>query len=798
MKRFLLISALFLSTVLASGQARSSATFGLDPSDEAALERLHARMDSIRRHRPTVGLVLSGGGAKGAAHIGAIKYLSQYEIPIDLVVGTSVGGLLGGFFALGHSPEYLDTLIHSINWEMALSDRVAREYLPYSAIRYKEKFALSFPFYYSKEDLQNLLDADITASDGRLHLSADEGDAGNMVRNNLLGSLPSGFVYGQNVNHEITSRTVGYADSTDFFEFPIPFACVATDIVSGKAKVWHEGNINLALRSTMSIPGLFAPVRTKGMVLVDGGMRNNFPVDIARDMGADIVIGVDLSDTSLGAAEIRNLADLVWQGIDMFAGDSFERSVNMVDLRIKPDVTGYNMMSFSDEAIDTLMARGWRAAEARDREIAAIRRWIGTDTFRPGGRKPSVDIALDPVVIDSVEVVGVSPREAAYIRSKMFVKDGRIVTRSVLEEDVARIFGKGSYDFVNYELLGETDPYRLRILCRKGPRHRLGVGFRMDSEELVSILLNVGLNTNAMRGSSLDMTMKVGANPYLDLHYTYDLPQMPTLNARAFLRWTDRNNFIFGENRYNISYLQCSQELYLSNMHWSSFDLQGGLRNDFFHVTRLLSNDVVGDYASELRSMDYPSVFVNGRIETLDNGYFPTRGVSVGIRYDLVSRILDRNKGDYPDFFGVLALDGRMPAAIGERFTLIPQGAMRFIFGDEIPVPYANVLGGYMPGRYVDQQIPFAGIGNAAFRRNCIVTARLAARLKVGRNHYFSAIGNYAYDFYNFNQFEYGEGIYGAGLCYAYNTVIGPVRADINWSSLTRRVGVYFSLGFDF
>ena len=794
-KLFLLIQTFLLGVVLVSAQERSSATFGLDPSDEKALEMIHARMDSIRKHRPTVALVLSGGGAKGGAHVGALKYMEKFDLPIDMVVGTSVGGLLGGFYAMGHSVDYLDSLLHAIDWNLALSDRVDRQYLPYSKIRYKEKFILSFPFYYSKADFENLLEGDLSANDGRLHLSADEGDAGKTVSDNLLGSLPSGFVFGQNVNHEITSRTVGYSDSTDFFKFPIPFACVATDIVSGKAKVWHDGSVNMALRSTMSVPGLFAPVRTKGMVLVDGGMRNNFPVDIARDMGADIVIGIDLSDTSLGAGDIHNLADIVWQGIDMFAGDSFQRSVDMVDVHIRPDVTGYNMMSFNSEAIDTLMVRGYEAAKAKDRELSAIRRWVGGETFSRNGR-PSIDISQTPVVIGSVEVLGVSPREADYIRSKMFVQPGRIVTRRVVEEDIARIFGKGTYDFVNYELRGETDPYRLRIVCKKGPMHRLGVAFRMDSEELVSFLMNVGLNTNAMRGSSLDMTMKVGANPYLDLHYAYELPQIPTLNARAFLRWTDRNNFISGTNRYNISYLQCSQEIFLSNMQWSSFDVKGGIRNDFFRVTRLLTNDVIGDYASGLRSMDYPSVFVNGRIETLDDGYFPTRGASVGIRYDLVSRLFDTS--EYPDFFGVLAMDGKMPATVGERFTLIPQGAIRFIFGDEIPVPYANVVGGYMPGRYVDHQIPFIGIDNAAFRRNYIIMARLDARLRLGRNHYLNATGNYAYDFYTFNQFEYGEGFYGMGLGYAYNTIVGPIRGGIHWSSLTHRVGVYFSLGLDF
>ncbi len=797
MKRLLLLLALLVPAVL-SAQDEKSSGFGLDPSDADAVQEMKARMAEIKKHRPTVALVLSGGGAKGAAPVGALKYLEKYKFPVDMVVGTSIGGLIGGVYAMGYTPDFLDSLMRNLDWDRTMSDKVDWEYIPYGRRKYKEKFALSFPFFYSVKDFQNQLQEDVrfaNTSDGKLHLAADEGDADGMVRKSLMSSLPSGFIFGQNVQYLISSLTPGYADSTDFLHLPVPFACVATDIVSGRAKVWHSGSMNTAMRSTMSIPGLFAPVRTRGMVLVDGGMRNNFPVDLARKMGADVVIGIELSDSKSGYEDIHNLADILWRGIDMFAEDSFDRNVNNVDVRIKPDLTGFGMLSFDAVSIDTMLNRGYKAAVEKTEELDAIRRWVGTDTLRLAG-PPAIDINRTPVLIDSVEVVGVSGKDAEYIRAKLKVHAGDRVSRAEVEDAVNTIFGQGAYEYVNYELLGQEEPFHLKITCKRGPKHLLGVGFRLDTEELVSLLLNVGLNTTAMRGSSLDMTARIGTNPYLDLHYAYETPKWPTLNVRSDLRWTDHNNFMMGENRFNVAYLSTAQEVYASNMEWSAFDVQGGFRNMFYSIAHLLASDVIGDYDRSLWKMDYPGVFVDGTAYTLDNGYFPRQGFSAHLRYDLVSRVCDGPA--YPGFFGIVSGSGQMPVPIGRRFTLIPQGGFRFIFGDDIPIPFANILGGDMPGRYVDHQLPFIGINSAAFRRNNVVVARADLRFELARNNYVTAMANYSRDFYSFDKFENGENLWGFGLGYAYDSIVGPVKAIVHWSTLSRKVGAYFSVGFDF
>lgn len=373
-----ILSYLMLLFAIVISTARAGA-YSVDPKgDSLAVMQMRERMDHIRQYRPTVALVLSGGGAKGAAHIGVIRYIESLGIPVDMVLGTSMGGLIGGLYALGYTTDEMDSLVRNMDWKWIFSDKLSREYVSYTDVRYKEKYLLSIPFYYERDYYKMKLADDYRFDDIRkheiLHIGADNESGTDMLKNNFLGSLPSGYIYGQNVSNMISSLTIGYQDSISFQDFPIPYACIAADMVSGKAKIWHSGKINDAMRSTMSIPGVFTPVRVDGMVLVDGGLRDNYPTALARDMGADIIIGVDLSQPRRTYVQVNNIGDILGQGIDMLSREVFDRNVEIPDVKIRPDLKEYNMMSFNPVAVDTIIARGYRAAAAKDsllRDVAA-------------------------------------------------------------------------------------------------------------------------------------------------------------------------------------------------------------------------------------------------------------------------------------------------------------------------------------------------------------------------------------------------------------------------------------------
>ena len=792
MRRLLILAFIFCMIVPASGKIAR----GIDPkADSIAVATMQERMAQIRQYRPTVALVLSGGGAKGAAHVGVIRYIEELGIPVDMVLGTSMGALVGGLYSLGYTVNQIDSLMSNMDWNWALSDKLSRKYITYSDLKYKEKYLLSIPFLYER-DYYRMMRADETRFDHRqdiLHVGADNEDGVEMLKKNLLGSLPAGYIYGQNVSNQISSLTIGYQDPMSFQNFPIPFVCVAADMVSGKAKVWHEGKINDAMRSTMSIPGMFAPVRVDGMVLVDGGLRDNYPTALAREMGADIIIGVDLSDAKRSYTDINNIGDILSQGVDMLMRESLDRNIEIPDVKIKPHLRGYNMMSFDAISIDTIKVRGYKAAQAQDsllREVAAK-----TSSGYSRAVKPSAyGFEADSLVIADVEIKGVLPREEELLEKRLDLKFGQKISKEDLNDIVAKIYGTQSYDYVTYELLGNSEPFKLVLNCRKGPVHQLGLGVRADTEEIVSVLLNLGLNAHKLHGHIYDFSAKISANPYAQFHWSYDLPKMPTMNAKASIRWTNLNMLNFGNNNLSLSYLSAKQEVFLSNIKWNQFDIKSGIRNEVFDIRNIKSSQIIGDYDLEHLTNDYLSLYLDARTDTFDDGYFPTRGVNAGVSYAWSFAGFPYRSNN----FQILQADAKTVVPVGEIFAFIPSVNFRFLIGNDIPVAYFNAIGGSLPGRYIDQQMSFLGVTNLHAMKNMLTIYRADLRFKLAKNHYMTGIVNYARDCDALKDYAYGPGYAGVALEYSFDTIFGPLSANLHWSDITGKVGFYLSAGFNF
>lgn len=763
--------------------------------DSIVMERMKARLDSIRQHRPTVALVMSGGGAKGAAHIGVLHYLDSLKIPVDVVLGTSIGGLMGGLTSMGYNYREIDTLIRSLDWNALMRDKLPREYISYNQMKYKEKYLVSMPFYYTSGT------ADVDPAkrhNADIHIDADDDHGRNMLKENLLGSLPSGYVYGQNISNLFSSLTVGYQDPMDFMDLPIPYACVSTDLSSGKTKVWYDGPMNIALRSTMSIPGVFTPVKYKNYVLVDGGMRDNYPTDIAKQLGADIIIGVDVTTPPKPDAKIRNLGDVISSSMDMFEREVYERNVYIPDVSIRPDLMGLNMLSFSKENIDKLIHNGYEAARQNDSILVAIKRRVGDDSLRLA-RPHAINLRNHPVLVGNVNLIGENEDAAKILKKKIDIYPGDTVSYDRISHAIAQIYATGAYDYVAYELHGKKEPFDLEITCKKGPVHQFGIGMRADTEEFVTAVFNIGLFANRIQGSTLNLDTKLGMNPEFKIRYSYDAPKIPTINASASVRWTTARVFSDRNDWPTLDLLSSRQEVFVSGLKWSYFDIRFGMRNDLFYDKT--ANPYLGlQFDTKYRTMapltNFSSVFIDGMVDNFDRGYFPTRGIKFGISYnwlftDYVNSFKDNN-------LHTANLDFQAVVPVGKVFAFIPSINARCQFGAKPPIVFANAVGGQISGRYLEQQISFAGIPRLMVLERNLGLARADLRFNVAKNHYLTGTANYLYTFDSFHDIKTGRGMYGFALEYSYNTIFGPISANVNWSDVIHSAGLYLSFGYNF
>ena len=278
-------------------------------------------------HRPKIGLVLSGGGAKGAAHIGVLKVIEEADIPIDYICGTSMGAIVGGLYSIGYNAHELDSIVRSQDWMFLFSDQINRTHRSYAAKEKNDAFLLSIPFNNTTELTKR-----------------------------------GGIMKGQSIFNKFSDLTIGYHQLSSFNQLPIPFSCVATDLVTGREVIMDKGSLPLAMRASMSVPGFFEPVREDCMILVDGGILNNFPVDIMKKMGADIIIGVDVSNNGLETNQYNSLLDVANRLAFLSGEEKYARNKDMVDIYINPGLIGYSATDFKTSAIDSVINKGETAA----------------------------------------------------------------------------------------------------------------------------------------------------------------------------------------------------------------------------------------------------------------------------------------------------------------------------------------------------------------------------------------------------------------------------------------------------
>ncbi len=655
--------------------------------------------------RPKVAVVLSGGGAKGMAHIGALRVIERAGIPVDIVTGTSMGSIIGGLYSIGYDSWRLDSLVRNQDWMFLLSDKEERSKMSLADREKNNTYILSKTINLKKKLNQ------------------------------------SGFIVGKNLDKLFFRLTAGYHDSLDFNSLPIPFACVATNIVDNTEYDFHGGNLALAMRSSMAIPGVFTPVRLGDKILVDGGLRNNFPVDIAREMGADYVIGVSVQGPPNTAEDLVNGASVLGQIIDINCKNKYDDNLAHTDVPVRVDVKGYSAASFTPNAIDSLIERGEKAAMKHWDELLALKAKLGLDA----------DYC--------------APRMSLYCGPDTAMAD-------VKKDDI-----------------------------KKGGNIALSFGARFDMEEMAALQMNTKLNIPSKNDKfEAEATLRLGRRIMARGDFSYRFFK----DNKTSLSYVFRHNDDFcvyheGDKVYNITYNQHTIDLTLLDFNLRNFNLKFGPGFDFYTFEDVLfdGRKVPIPVISSEHSEHYVSYNASVEFNSEDEWYFPTRGAKFSAGYSYITD----NFAEYKDHKGLSIINAmwRMSLPFTRRFSMQPMLYGRLIYGSNVPGIMSNYVGGNWFAHYNRQQMPFAGLGHIEYIDNHAIAFQLQMQEHITENNIIllKAVAMQHSD--KVKDLLDHKPYMGYQLSYYYDThIVGPIGANVGYSTKSKEPYFYINIGYVF
>lgn len=579
------------------GRALMVATIGgaILPSGAAA-QTSEATEASSAAERPTIGLVLAGGGAKGIAHVGVIKVLEEAGVQVDVIAGTSMGAIVGGLYAMGRSAEELEETVRSIDWENILVDDVPR---PERSIRRKT------------DDIGFLAAPRLRLKNGQAR-------------------LPQGAFKGQQLTVKLDRLMRAASGIDDFDRLPRRFRAVATDLETGEEVVLGSGSLAKAVRASMSFPGAFPPVELDGRVLIDGGVVNNVPVSVARDMGADIVIVSTFADQSVAARELTSVVSVLARTIDIMLQDSRTAQIASLsgdDVLIVIDLDDIGTSSF-ERAPETIEP-GETAAREHFQRLA--------DLGKSKARRPEALVAdLRARRIRSISIETDTPLSEEVLRARMRTREGDAFDPGKIEEDLKRIYGLELFETVTYDVEPVEDEVALRVVAKEDPAGkdylRFGVHLQTDLGRETSYDVAVSYTVpaiNELNGewrSTAIFGERIGASTelYQPLDYGNSFFVMPEGVV------LDRDVNVF-ENRRKVAEARVLEARARLNVGYNFNDdlaVFGQISRGFGRVREVTGTDRVSE-----GGFDTASLGVLMTYDTVDSLEFPRNGALVQARY---------------------------------------------------------------------------------------------------------------------------------------------------------------------
>lgn len=711
--------------------------------------------DSIRK--PKIGLVLSGGGAKGFAHIGVLKVLEDAGIKIDYIGGTSMGAVIGGLYAMGYNAKQIDSIVEVTNFSKVINDYIPRASKNFYEKRSDELYALTLPF-------------------NKFSIGAPEALSKGMYNFNLLSRL-----------------TLPVRHVRDFNSLPIPFLCVGTNIAIGEQVVFDKGILAQAIIASSSLPSIFAPINVDDNLIIDGGVINNYPIEEVRKMGADIIIGVDVQSGLFSKEELRNASKIVFQITNLQMIERMKVSAQDTEIYIKPDVKDYGVVSF-DKAAE-IIKKGEDAAFALYEKIDAR-----VDKAQPY-QKPKLKIPSDSLEIADIRVNELKNYSRDYIIGKLNFLPGSKISFQDLETGINNLNATQNFNVVSYYFDQNGKADNLVLSLTESPvKTNLKFALHYDDLYKSGILVNITNKKTFFKNDLMSADLVLGDNLRYNFDYYIDNGFQISYGFKSQLHQFNKNvpvNLITlnkeGSNAINIDYLDWSNQLYIQSVFAHKFLIGLGAEYEYIDITSetLELNPVI------TRS-SYFSLFGYMKYDSYDNKYFPKRGwyFSGNPQFFMFS---SENSSNFAPF-SIFSAEAGIAKSVFKGATLKLQAEAGLMIGD-VSIPYFDFfLGGYGFNN-VNNFKYFYGYDFLNISGDSYLQATLTFDYEIFRKNHLNFSANFA----NLEDKLYSSLDWislptysGYALGYGLETIIGPIEAKYSWSPEIKKSFLWFSVGFVF
>jgi NTE family protein len=702
---------------------------------------------------PKIGLVLSGGGAKGFAHVGALKVIEEAGIPVNYITGTSIGSIVGGLYAMGYNAETLEKVIGNQNWEALLSNESRRAFIPAITKEEQSRYLLSLPIKAKKI------------------------------------SIPEGVLNGQKAMDLFTYLSYGYHDLSDFSHLPIPFKCIAADIATGEEVVLDKGFLPRAMRASMSVPAVFAACEIDNRMLVDGGIINNFPVDRCREMGADIIIGIDIGDELMNKEKIQSIPDMISQLTTLLGFERSKKNSENVDILIKPDISGYSASSFNTEAAKVLMQRGEDAALKLLPKLLRMRDSLGIiPVTKIPHNLPDINT---PVFVLRIDVEGTEKTNIVSILGKIGIGKDKKTTLHEIREGVERIYATGNYQNVDYRITGD-DKKVVTIMVKESSTNRLNVGLNYNTDLNAAALINMTFYSDRVSGSNLSLDAKLSTSPVFSARYSLDRGTKPGFITSASFMSDKLSGYQEGHKVSELNVQMTSVQVGTQAVVSDILRLSLGSSLEYFHF-----GTVIGSVDSSMIKDDaFINYFLKGNLDQFDNPNFPHSGWTLNGIIKLVTDNGSTYNGHSP--FVLFGFNVKLAKQLSDRVVLLPALNSQISLASVAPVFYRSYIGGFQKTNYFGNYLPFAGMKRMELTADNAAFLCLDLRVRMWEKFYTTFISNIG--FYNdMNSTQKDEQfMIGGGISVSYDSVVGPVELILSTSNLNNNLTPYFSLGYYF